>query len=135
MSRFRQGWELTKKSWALLRSNPLFRFPVYGALAALVVADRHRRPGLYLIDDEQRSGGGLLIAVGLYLGVVRRHLLQRRAGGHGRPDLPRPRGDVADGFAVARQRLGAIAGWAALAAPSASIFAAPEAARSAGDRG
>ena len=31
MSRFKQGWELTKKSWALLRSNrELFRFPIYG---------------------------------------------------------------------------------------------------------
>ena len=31
MRRFKQGWELTKKSWALLRSNrELFRFPIYG---------------------------------------------------------------------------------------------------------
>ena len=30
MSRIKRGWELTKKSWGVLRANPdLFRFPVY----------------------------------------------------------------------------------------------------------
>ena len=67
MSRIKQGWELTKKSWALLRSNrQLFRFPIYGALAALVVVIVFVGPGLYLIDDGQRVLGGLLTAVGLY---------------------------------------------------------------------
>ena len=33
MNRIKQGWALTKKSWALLRSHrELFRFPIYGAL-------------------------------------------------------------------------------------------------------
>ena len=34
--RFRRGWELTKRSWALLRSHrELMRFPILGALASL----------------------------------------------------------------------------------------------------
>ena len=34
MSRIKRGWQLTKKSWALLRENPeLLRFPLYGGAA------------------------------------------------------------------------------------------------------
>lgn len=117
MSRFKQGWALTKKSWALLRTNrELFRFPIYGAIAAIAIVLVTVGPGLYLIDDGQAVVGGLLTAVGLYLssfvaiyfGVA----LAATADAifHGRAAT------IGDGFAVARERLGAIAGWAALAA-------------------
>jgi hypothetical protein len=117
MSRFKQGWELTKKSWALLRSNrELFRFPIYGALLAIVIVLATVGPGIYLIDDGQTVAGALLVAIGIYLssfiaiyfGVA----LAATADAifHGR------QATIADGFAIARTRLGAIAGWAALAA-------------------
>src|SRR4051812_22654913 len=68
MSRFRQGWELTKKSWALLRSNrELFKFPIMGALAAIAIVLVTVGPGIYLIDDGERVVGGVLVAIGLYL--------------------------------------------------------------------
>ena len=72
MSRFRQGWELTKKSWALLRSHrELFRFPVYAALAAIVVVAATVGPGFYLIQDGQHVVGGLLgKAVGKTFGKI-----------------------------------------------------------------
>jgi Family of unknown function (DUF6159) len=117
MSRFRQGWELTKKSWAMLRSNrQLFRFPIYGALAALAVTIVLVLPGLYLIDDGQRVVGGLLTAIGLYgssfiaiyFGVALAATADAIFGGR--------EATISAGFAVARERLGAIAGWAALAA-------------------
>ena len=117
MGRFRQGWELTKKSWALLRSNrELFRFPIYAALAAIVIVVITVGPGFYLIEDGQRVIGGLLVAIGLYLSsfiaIYTGVGLAATADAifHGREAT------VADGFAVARERLGAIAGWAALAA-------------------
>ncbi|MET0751522.1 MAG: DUF6159 family protein [Solirubrobacterales bacterium] len=117
MGRFRQGWELTKKSWALLRSNrELFRFPIYAALAAIVIVAITVGPGFYLIEDGQRVIGGLLVAIGLYLSsfiaIYTGVGLAATADAifHGREAT------VADGFAVARERLGAIAGWAALAA-------------------
>src|SRR3954449_10893009 len=73
-------------------------------------------PGLYLIDDGQRVAGGLLTAVGLYgssfvavyFGVARAATADKIF--HGQPAT------IADGFEVARSRVGAIAGWAALAA-------------------
>jgi Family of unknown function (DUF6159) len=117
MTRIRQGWELTKKSWALLKSNKqLLRFPIYGALASLAVVIVLVGPGLYLIDDGERVVGGLITALGLYgssfiaiyFGVALAAIAD--AIFHGREAT------IADGFAVARERLGAIAGWAALAA-------------------
>jgi hypothetical protein len=117
MGRFKQGWALTKKSWALLRSNrELFRFPIYGALSAIAIIVVLVGPGLYLIDDGQRVIGGVLTAIGLYgasfVAIYFGVALAATADGifHGQ------QATIADGFAVARGRLGAIAGWAALAA-------------------
>jgi hypothetical protein len=117
MRGFKQGWELTKKSWALLRSNrELFRFPIYGALSAIAIIVVLVGPGLYLIDDGQRVIGGLLTAIGLYgasfVAIYFGVALAATADAifHGQ------QATIADGFAVARGRLGAIAGWAALAA-------------------
>jgi Family of unknown function (DUF6159) len=117
MSRIKQGWALTKKSWGLLRSHrELFRFPIYGALTGIVVVVVTVGPGLYLIDDGQRVVGGVLTAIGLYLSsfivVYFGVALAATADAifHGRDAT------TADGFAVARERVGAIAGWAAVAA-------------------
>ena len=39
MSRIKRGWELTKKSWGVLRAHPdLFRFPIYSAIATVPLA-------------------------------------------------------------------------------------------------
>ena len=117
VSRFRQGWELTKKSWALLRSNrELFRFPIYGGLSALAIVIALVGPGLYLIDDGQRVVGGLLTAIGLYgasfvavyFGVALAATADRVFHGE--------QVSISYGFDVARSHMGAIAGWAALAA-------------------
>jgi hypothetical protein len=117
VSRIRQGWELTKKSWALLKSNKqLFRFPIYGALASLAVVIVLVGPGLYLIDDGERVVGGLITALGLYgssfIAIYFGVALAATADAvlHGREAT------IGDGFAVAGERIGAIAGWAALAA-------------------
>ncbi|MDX6580915.1 MAG: hypothetical protein QOI10_99 [Solirubrobacterales bacterium] len=117
MSRFKLGWELTKKSWALLRSNKeLFRFPIYGGLLAIAIVIVLVGPGLFLIDDGQRVVGGLLTALGLYgasfvavyFGVALAATADKVF--HGQPAT------ISDGLAVSRERIGAIAGWAALAA-------------------
>ena len=117
MSRWRQGWDLTKKSWAVLKSHrELMRFPIYGALIAMALVIVLVGPGVYLIDDGQRVIGGLLVALGLYgssfVSVYFGVALAATADliFKGQPAT------IADGFAVARSHTGAIAGWAALAA-------------------
>jgi hypothetical protein len=134
VGRIRRGWELTKKSWALLREHrSLLRFPIYGALATLVVVAVTLLPGLYLIDAKSSVAGGVvLIAVGLYLssfvGIYFSVALAATADqifrGH--------EASVADGLAVSRGRLGAIAGWAALSALVGVFFAALESATKVG---
>lgn len=115
--RFRRGWELTKRSWALLRSNPaLMRFPVYGMLVTLAPLVALVLPGLYLVDTEEYAPGVVLLAIGLYaavfvavfFGVALAAAADALFRGEGDP--------AAHGYAVARSRLGAIAGWAALSA-------------------
>jgi hypothetical protein len=124
MGRFRQGWELTKKSWSVLRSNRrLFAFPIYGAIASIVVVIALIAPGVYLIDDGERVAGGLLAAAGIYLAsFIATYFSVALAATadaifHGRDAT------FADGMAAARGRTAAIAGWAALSALVGTIFA------------
>jgi hypothetical protein len=117
MSRMRQGWELTKKSWGLLRANPqLFRFPIYGGLSALAILIVAVGPGLYLIDDGQRVVGGLLTAIGLYFSAFVAIYFSVGLAATADAIFHGQDATVRDGMAVARQRVAAIAGWAAVSA-------------------
>jgi hypothetical protein len=70
VGRLRRGWELTGKSWRLLRSNKqLLRFPVYGGLAALLPLALLVAPGLYFIDTHDTALGVVLLVPGAYLAV------------------------------------------------------------------
>lgn len=126
MGRMRQGWELTKKSWSLLRDNKqLFRFPIVGALIAIAIVVALVLPGALLIDDgSQNVIGGILVAIGVYGGYFTAIFfgvgLASTADAifHGRE------AGFSDGIAVARSRTGSIAGWAALSALVGLIIAA-----------
>ena len=119
----RRGWELTKKSWALLRENKgLLRFPIYGALAAIVPVVLVVFPGLYLIDTEKTLPGAVLVALGLYLAAfAATYFSVALAGAVDALLQGRPNPD-AEGYAVASSRRGAIAGWALLSAIMGTIF-------------
>lgn len=113
MRRFRTGWELTKKSWRLLREQPgLSAFPIVGGVLAFLAAALIAGPGLYLLDTENQVPGAILVALGLYLAsFVATYLSVGLAAAADRAF----RGEqvtMGDGLAVSRQRVGAIAGWA-----------------------
>ena len=56
MSRIRRGWALTKKSWGLLSEHrELIRFPLYGAVATILLAIVVARPRPLPLRQEQRS--------------------------------------------------------------------------------
>jgi hypothetical protein len=128
MSRMRRGWELTKKSWSLLREHrSLAQFPLYAGLSALVAIVVTVLPGIYLIDAKASTVGGIvLVALGLYLasfvGIFFGVGLAATADQifHGRE------ASIGDGLGVARGRIGAIAGWAAISALVGVIFVALE---------
>ncbi len=123
MSRIRRGWELTKKSWGVLRANPdLFRFPIYGAAATIPVAIITLGPGFYLLEENVTAGAIALIAVALFvlafIGIYFSVGLAACADKIFRGE----QATVRDGLAVARENLGPIAGWALLSTIVGTIF-------------
>lgn len=127
MRRMKSGWELTKKSWALLREHrALLRFPLYGAAATIVCAVIVVGPGLYLIDDGKVAFGGPLAVIGFYLlALVGMYFSVALAACadmifHGRE------ASVGDGLAVARSRFPQIAGWAAVSTVVGLVLSALE---------
>ena len=115
MSRIKRGWELTKKSWGLLRENPtLLRFPLYGGVATIVCALLVVGPGVYLIEDDQAAVGGPLAVIGFYLlAVIGTYFSVGLAAAADMIFRGQDAG-VGDGLAVSRERFSQIAGWAAV---------------------
>ncbi|MGB2851407.1 MAG: DUF6159 family protein [Solirubrobacterales bacterium] len=113
MKRIRAGWELTKKSWAVLREHRrLMRFPIYGAFATIPLAIITLGPGLYLIEEGEIAPGAPLAVLGFYIlafvGIYFSVGLAATADKIFRGE----EASVSDGLAVARGRLRQVAGWA-----------------------
>jgi hypothetical protein len=116
MSRIRAGWALTKKSWTLLKANRvLIRFPLYGAVATILMGIIVVGPGLYLIDKGSTAGGGALAIIGFYLLAVIGFYFSVGLAAAADMIFRGQQATVGDGLEVARSRFGAIAGWAAIA--------------------
>lgn len=123
MGRIKRGWELTKKSWGVLRGHPaLLRFPLYGGVLTLIMALVVVGPGLYLIEDGKPAPGAPLVIVGfLLLAIIGTYFSVGLAAAADR--LFRGEGaTVSDGLAVARANLGPICGWAVLSATVGLLF-------------
>jgi hypothetical protein len=112
--KIRQGWELTKKSWALIKENrQLFRFPILGTLVslpalAIVVA------GVFLLDAQEYVPGVVLMVLGIYLAVVIGLFFSVALAATADAIFRGRDATTSDGFAAARGRLGSIVGWAAV---------------------
>jgi hypothetical protein len=117
MGRIRRGWELSKKSWALLRGHPsLAKFPLYGGIAVIVCAAIVVGPGLYLIDDGKVALGGPLAVIGYYLLALIGYYFSVGLAAAADIVFRGREATVGDGLAVSRERFSQIAGWAALSA-------------------
>ncbi|HEY7256032.1 MAG TPA: DUF6159 family protein [Solirubrobacterales bacterium] len=117
MGRIRRGWELSKKSWALLRGHPsLAKFPLYGGIAVIVCAVIVVGPGLYLIDDGRAAIGGPLAVIGYYLLALVGYYFSVGLAAAAEMVFRGQEATVEDGLAVSRERFSQIAGWAALSA-------------------
>jgi hypothetical protein len=117
MRRFRTGWDLTKKSWRLLRSQPgLTSYPIIGGLLAVLALLVFAGPGFYLLDTDSSALGYALIAIGVYLASLAATFFG--VGLAAAADRAFKDEDVTlgTGLAVARGRFGAIAGWAFVSA-------------------
>jgi Family of unknown function (DUF6159) len=127
MRRIRRGWALTKKSWGLLNEHrSLIRFPLYGAVATTLLAIVFLGPGLYLLDQDELAGAIPLLVIGVYvLSVVGFYF---SVGLAACADLifRGQEANVADGFAVARERFAQICGWAAISTAISVLMGALE---------
>jgi hypothetical protein len=119
-SRMRRGWELTKKSWGVIRSHPgLARLPLIGGALALVAAVIFILPGAALLSTDAAAakvGGIVLIAVGAYLAsffVIYFNVALAAAADQA---LRNEEPNVKAARAVAHSRLGVIAQWALVSA-------------------
>jgi Family of unknown function (DUF6159) len=115
MRRIKRGWALTKKSWALLNGHrELIRFPLYGAVATMLLAIVFLGPGLYLLDDGALAGAIPLLVIGVYvLSVVGFYFSVGLAAAADMIFRGRE-ATVSDGLAVARSRFSQVCGWAAV---------------------
>jgi Family of unknown function (DUF6159) len=127
MSRMRRGWELTKKSWGLLREHrELIRFPLYGAVATIVCATIVIGPGLYLISDGEIAPGAVLGVIGFYLLATIGFYFSVGLAAAADMIFRGQDATVADGLAVSRDRFSQIAGWAALSTTVGLVLGALE---------
>jgi len=127
MSRIKRGWQLTKKSWAVLRANPeLLRFPLYGGAATIVCAIVVVGPGLYLIEDDQTVFGGAVAVIGFYLLAVIGTYFSVGLAAAADMIFRGQEAGVGEGLAVARTRISQIAGWAAVSTAIGLVLSALE---------
>ena len=117
MSKIRRGWQLTKKSWGVLRENPdLLRFPLYGGIATILCALIVVGPGVFLIEEDQAVFGGALAVIGFYLLAVIGTYFSVGLAAAANMVFQGQKATVADGLAVSRSRFSQVAGWAAVSA-------------------
>lgn len=117
VGRIRRGWELTKTSWGVLRSDrSLAAFPVLGGATALLLAAAFGLPAALLFNDNSNVLAVILAAIGIYLVSYAAVFFNVALAGAAAQVLDGKDATVASGVAVARTRLPAIAGWALMIA-------------------
>lgn len=127
--RMRRGWDLTKKSWGVVRSHPsIARLPVYGGLLALLVMVVFAGPGALLLatDDPALATqvlGGVLVAIGIYLASFAVTYFNVALAAAAEQALAGGDPDVAAARRAARDRIGVIAQWALLTVVVSAVLA------------
>ncbi|HYI80852.1 MAG TPA: DUF6159 family protein [Thermoleophilaceae bacterium] len=117
MKRFRTGWDLTKKSWRLLRSQPgLTAYPVVGGILAILSFVVFAAPGFYLLDTDATAVGYVLIGVGIYLASLSATFFGVALAAAADRAFQGEQVTLSTGVSVAAGRFGAIAGWAFVSA-------------------
>lgn len=117
MNRIRQGWALTRISWSVLRSDrSLAAFPVLAAVAALLAAAAFGIPSVLFFDGDMGVPGVIFAAIAIYLVTFAAVFFNVALAAAAAQVLDGHDATVASGVAVARTRLPAISGWAAMVA-------------------
>lgn len=130
MGRIRKGWDLTKKAWGVVRSNPgLLRLPIYGGLLAFLALLVFGIPAAAIIgtsDDPttaQQVGGGALGLIALYLASFSVIFFNVALAASADQAFQGQPVSTSYGIGVAKSRLGVIAAWALVAGLVSLFFA------------
>jgi hypothetical protein len=111
----------------LSEHRELIRFPLYGALATVLLGIVFIGPGLLLIEKHTLAGAIPLLLVGVYvLTVVGFYFSVGLAAAADMIFRGQANVSVADGLAVARARFTQICGWAAISTAISAVMAALE---------
>ncbi len=117
MNRIRAGWTLTRTSWSVLRSDrSLAVFPVLAGIATILLAAAFGLPAVLLYEDDMSVPAVILGAIGIYVVTFASVFFNVALAGAAAQVLDGRDATVASGVAVARARLGAVSGWAAMVA-------------------
>ena len=112
----RRGSGLTKKAWAVVRSDPrLARLTLTGGALALVVFVVFGVPGGLLVDSDSTGaviGGGVLLAMAAYLAAFTVSYFNVTLAAAADQAMRGEQPDLAAARGVARDRAGKIAAWA-----------------------
>ena len=116
MTRIRNGWGLTKKSWGILREHPgLVQFPIAGAATAILIAIVTFLAGILLLATGETAltvvgiivlviGLVLVVSTAIFFAVGLAHNADRLLAGE-QPTF-------GEGVSLAGKRLGGVFGWA-----------------------
>jgi Family of unknown function (DUF6159) len=117
VERIRLGWELAGRSWQTLRSDgALGGLAALAALSTILLGAAFGIPAAFLLRDGVSAPGVVLAAVGLYVVTFFGVFFAVALAGAASQALDGKDATVADGIAVARGRIGQVAGWAAVLA-------------------
>lgn len=119
-TRIKQGWELTKKAWSVVRQHPgLAKLPLTGGILAIIAVLVLAGPGVFLASadsDATRMVGYVMIALGAYLAsfiVIFYNVILAAAANDA---LEQREPDIAAARQIAKNRIPTIAGWALVSA-------------------
>lgn len=129
MERIRIGWDLTKKAWSVVRSNPgLLKLPIFGGLLALLFLSVIGTPAILLVAGDEPSQAaqitaGALGLLAMYLASFSVIFFNVALAASANQAFNGNSADTSFGIAVARSRLGVIAAWALVAGLVSLFFA------------
>lgn len=117
MGRIKRGWRLAGVSWTTLRSDrSLAAFPILGGLAALFWMLAFGLPAVLLFTESLPVPGVILAALAIYFSTFAGVFFNVALAAAAAQVLDGEDATVASGLAVARHRVGAVAGWAGILA-------------------
>lgn len=129
MERIRIGWDLTKKAWGVVRTNPqLLKLPIFGGLLALLALVVFGAPAAALVAGDNPSqaaqiGAGALALTGMYLASYAVIFFNVALAASADQAFKGNEADTSYGIAIAKSRNGVIAAWALVAGLVSLFFA------------